>query len=103
MSISVRKDGQGATLSVSVRPGSSADRVLGEHGGALKVAVTAAPEKGKANKAVCVLIAKALGYKKSQVAIVKGETSRDKQVYIAGTTPEEVAKRISERIQEVGK
>mgnify|MGYP000427444852 CR=1 FL=1 len=47
-------------------------------GAALKVAVTAAPEGGKANAAVIKLLAKALGVPKSRLTLIQGATSRDK-------------------------
>jgi uncharacterized protein len=50
---------------------------------AIKVKVAAPPEKGEANAAVEALIAKTLGIPKSTVQVVKGETSRQKQVLIA--------------------
>lgn len=67
-----------------VSPGASSDQIRGTYGGALKVAVTAAPERGKANAAVCKLLAKALGVSKSAVVVVAGETSPDKTVEVRG-------------------
>jgi uncharacterized protein (TIGR00251 family) len=46
----------------------------------LKIKVTAAPDKGAANAAVIEVLAKALGVAKSQVEILRGETSRQKQL-----------------------
>jgi uncharacterized protein YggU (UPF0235/DUF167 family) len=46
--------------------------------GVLKVYVCAAPVDGEANAAVVALVAKSLGVAKSSVAIVRGESSRDK-------------------------
>ena len=51
---------------------------------ALRVRVTRPPEHGKANKAVIALLAKRLGFAKSALEIVAGETARDKQVKITG-------------------
>ena len=61
----------------------------------LKVSVTAAPEKGKANKAVIRLIAKTLGVAPGAVEVVQGETARLKTLQIAGD-PVETAGRISD-------
>ena len=49
----------------------------------LKVRVTAAPEKGRANAAIEALLAKALGLPKSSVSVEKGETQRIKTVRIS--------------------
>lgn len=50
----------------------------------LRVRVTAQPEKGKANKAVTALLAKALRLPKSSFTVIAGGTARDKTVRIAG-------------------
>lgn len=47
-----------------------------------KVYITAAPVKGKANKALIEVLAGHFGVKKSQVCIVKGEKSKDKVINI---------------------
>ena len=56
---------------------------MGLYGGALKVAVGAGPEKGKANRAVVALLADALGVPPSAIAIVAGTTSQDKVAEVA--------------------
>ncbi|MBM3506886.1 MAG: DUF167 domain-containing protein [Alphaproteobacteria bacterium] len=50
----------------------------------LKARVTAAPADGRANAAVCALLAKALGVPKASVRIVRGATSRHKTVHVTG-------------------
>ncbi len=77
-------------LSVRTQPGSSRSRVVGEYGGRLKLAVTAAPEKGKANKAVIELLADTLHINESSIHIISGESSRDKRLLIEGLTPEDI-------------
>ncbi len=76
-------------LSVKVTPKASADRIQGwaedENGERiLKIAVTAVPEDGKANKAVIALLAKRLKLPKSAIDIASGETSRRKTLLIDG-------------------
>lgn len=78
----LRRDGE-LTLWLKATPGSSRDEVSGQlEDGTLKVKVTAAPEKGKANEAVCVLLAGEFGVPKSHVEIVSGETSHRKQARV---------------------
>ena len=76
------------TLSVRVTPKASRDAVVGTmpttEGEALKVVVTAAPDKGKANAAVQALLAKSFGVAKSAVSIIAGETDRHKIVRVVG-------------------
>ena len=50
--------------------------------GTWKVKVAAAPEKGKANQALCEFLAEKLGVAKSRVRIVAGETSRIKRIHV---------------------
>src|SRR5262249_6432744 len=58
--------------------------ITGVHAGRLKVAVTQAPEKGKANQALVKLLAELLDIKRSQIALVAGETSHHKKFLITG-------------------
>ena len=58
----------------------------------LRIAVTAAPEKGKANKAIAQLLAKTLGIAKSRVVLQSGETSRKKTFLIVGVMKKQLAK-----------
>jgi uncharacterized protein YggU (UPF0235/DUF167 family) len=58
--------------------------VEADGGAALKVAVTEAPEDGKANAAVIALLAKALGFPRSAFAVVAGATDRRKIIHLQG-------------------
>ncbi len=80
-------------LPVKVVPKSSRDRIIGELDGQLKVGVSAAPEKGAANAAVCKLIAKTLGIRAQQVQVDSGHASPRKTLRIAGV-PLAVVRRI---------
>lgn len=80
------KEGDAVVVRVRVQPKASRDAIVGEHNGALKVSVTAPPDKGKANKAVVELLARALGTAKSNVALVSGAASRDKAFAVRGVT-----------------
>jgi uncharacterized protein (TIGR00251 family) len=72
----------GVCVPVLVEPGAGRERLYGEHDGRLKLSVTAAPERGKANKAVCKFLAAELGVSKSQVHILSGHHSKLKEVLI---------------------
>ena len=73
----------GTRLRLRVKPGARKTAIVGVHGGALKIVVAAAPEKGRANRGVVKLLAEALGLPSSAVAITSGETSQDKVAEIA--------------------
>ena len=96
MTIEVNRTKDGVEMGVQVSPGASRSRVMGEHAGRLKVSVSAAPERGKANEAVVELVAKSLGVKRGQVSVVGGLTSKQKTVRVKGLTPEELAGRLRE-------
>jgi uncharacterized protein (TIGR00251 family) len=71
-------------LAVHVTPRSGRDEVSGWRGTELSVRVTVAPEGGKANVAVCILVAKALNVPKSSVRVVRGDSARHKILRIDG-------------------
>ena len=76
------------TINVKVIPGSSRDRVVGKYGDAIKVQVSAAPERGKANAAVAQVLAEFFGVKPSEVALIRGAANSRKQFRLSGLTPE---------------
>ena len=88
------EDGGFVTLKVRASPGASRDRIVGVLGDALKIAVSAAPEKGRANKRILRLLADALGLAPRDLAVVGGEASRDKRVRIAGLSSAELCERL---------
>jgi uncharacterized protein (TIGR00251 family) len=65
-------------LHVRVQPKARANAVKGWHGAALRVSVTAAPEDGKANRAVITLLAETFDVAPSSISLVRGAASRDK-------------------------
>jgi len=77
----------GSILPVLAQPGARRNTVLGVRAGALRVAVAAPPNKGKANAAIQVLLSEALGCRPAQVALITGATSRLKRFQIAGIAP----------------
>jgi uncharacterized protein (TIGR00251 family) len=81
------KETAGAVLvKVRASPGASRQRVVGVHGDALKVAVSAPPERGRANEACARALAQALRVKPGQVRLASGATSRDKWFRVEGLT-----------------
>jgi uncharacterized protein (TIGR00251 family) len=80
----------GILVEVRVQPKSSADRIMGEHNGALKIGVTSAPEGGKANAAVVKLLSRLLRIPKSNIEIVSGAASRNKRLKIRGVSADQV-------------
>lgn len=77
-----------AMLEVKVTPNASRTEIAGwDEAGVLRLRVQSPAQDGKANKAVLAFLAESLGVSKSRVRIVRGETSRQKWVAIAGLQP----------------
>jgi len=85
----------GVLLPVRAHPGARKAGVLGEQAGALKVAVTAPPQDGRANAAVVELVRELLGLKRSQVELIAGLKDRNKKLLVRGVTRSELAARIA--------
>ncbi len=77
-------------LLIKVIPGSREDRIVGLVGDALKVRLSAPPERGKANEALICLLASRLGVSRSKVRIVSGHTTHLKRVAVDGMTSGQV-------------
>jgi len=90
----IQKD-QGIILPVRAQPGAKRNCMVGEHGGALKVAVQAPPEDGKANDAILDLLRRSFGISKQQIELVSGHTSRDKKFLLTGITLEQLQAKIT--------
>lgn len=72
----------GIVLFVKIIPNASRTEIVGQFGDRVKV--SASPEKGKANKAVCACLASALGVNNTCVSILHGESSPLKTIFIFG-------------------
>jgi uncharacterized protein (TIGR00251 family) len=84
----------GTRLRLRVKPGARRNAILGIHDGALKLSVLAAPERGKANRAVLKLLARALGLAPGEIQLLAGHGSRDKTVLVPAP-PAVVAERLA--------
>ena len=76
----LRSEGR-LTLDIKAIPKSSKDEIV-DGAAVLKVKVTAAPEKGKANAAIVDLLAHAFGVPKKNVQVLRGETSSHKTIEV---------------------
>ena len=73
-----------AEIAIRLHPRASRAAVVGERDGRIVVRVTAAPVDGRANAALCALVAKRAGVPRSRVSVVRGRTARDKVVRVEG-------------------
>ncbi len=88
--LDLEQQADGVVLPIRAHAGARRNAILGARAGALRVAVTAAPEKGKANQAIVALLSKTLGIAKSSIELVAGETSPQKRLLLRGAGLEQV-------------
>ena len=81
---------RGIILPIRAHAAARRNAILGEREGALRVAVTAAPEKGKANRAIIALLSKSLGVPKSAIELISGDTSPQTRVLVVGATEQSI-------------
>jgi uncharacterized protein (TIGR00251 family) len=98
--VELQDDPRGVILPVRAAAGSRRNAILGIRNGAVRVAVTAAPEKGKANKAIIAVLSKAFDVSKSSIELVSGETSQQKRFLIVGSNVNTLRQSITELIAE---
>jgi uncharacterized protein (TIGR00251 family) len=92
---------QAAFLELRVVPNASRARLAGFHGAALKVRLRAPAVEGKANAALLAFLAAELGLRERALALVSGEKARGKRLAVSGVAPEELARRIEERLAQL--
>ena len=78
--------GSGCEIRVRLTPRASQERIAGERDGRVLVRVTAPALEGRANDALCRLIARRAGVGRRSVEIVRGAASREKLVRVSGLT-----------------
>lgn len=77
-----RWQGVDLLLTVRLQPRASRDEIVGPHGDALKIRITAPPVEGQANAHLIKFLAGAFEVSRGQVALVSGDTARSKQLRI---------------------
>lgn len=83
---------EGCLVDVYVQPRAAKARVTGMHGGRLRLAVTEPPEDGRANEAVCRLLADRLGVAPTRVRLIRGGSARAKTLCVAGLDARHLAR-----------
>ncbi len=99
LSSAVVQTAGGVVIRVHVQPKSRREQILGMHGDRIKLAVTEPPDKGKANEAVVRLIAAELHLAGSCVKLLRGSTSRQKDLLVPELSVEDVRRLLAAAIQ----
>ncbi len=74
--------GNDIIVKVKIVPGSSKNKIIGVYNDSLKIAITAPPVEGKANKKCIAYLAKYFDVAKSKIEIISGQTSKNKLIKI---------------------
>jgi uncharacterized protein (TIGR00251 family) len=96
--VALRDDGDAVVVPIAARPNAGRSSVQGVHGDALKVALGAPPEKGKANRELLGFLAKVLGVRRTQLELISGQTSRAKAVRVSGVALSAVRSKLAARL-----
>jgi uncharacterized protein (TIGR00251 family) len=86
-----------ARISVTVSPGASRSEVVGRHGDGWRARIAAPPERGRANAALCKLLAETLGVPRRAVRVVSGPSARAKVVEVEGLSQAAIESRLDAR------
>lgn len=95
--LEIEQDEKGALVRVRVQPKASRNAVSLEPDGRIRVALTAPPVEGAANKALLAFLSKTLGLPRRRVMLVRGERSRNKTVLLAGFSAADAEKELFAR------
>ena len=93
--LSVQQVDGGIVFEIKVIPGSSKTAVSGLLGEKIKIKISAAAEKGKANKCLIEFLSKKLGVKKNAIRIISGQTSTLKRLQVSGLSTEQMLKKLN--------
>lgn len=85
----------GARIEVRLRPRGHGDELMGVEGGVLQARVSAPPVDGRANKALCRLVARRIGVAPSRVSVVRGRKSRQKLLLIEGIEQDQLLRTLA--------
>lgn len=93
--LTVSERGDRVRVAVHVRPKSSRSAILGVREGVLEVALTSPPADGEANSELLGLLAKALGVRRGDIAIITGASGRNKLIEANRVSPEDARTRLA--------
>lgn len=89
-----RNTSEGLIVKIKISPNSSKNEII-QDGDILKIKITAQPIENKANKMLVEFLAKKLKIAKSNIQILKGETSKEKTVLIQGIDSQDFQEKIN--------
>ncbi len=78
----IRSDSQGSILELHVLPQGKKNEIIGLYNDRLKIKIEAPPVDGKANACLLRFLSEVLNVKISSLELIKGESSRQKQIRV---------------------
>lgn len=90
----LRQQDEACVVDVYVAPRASRTRVVGEHGGRLKVQLAAPPVDGAANDELVALFRQLTGVARADIELSAGHQSKRKSVRIAGVEPDDLRRKL---------
>ena len=93
--LEIKELDDGVVFKTKIVPGSSRTILSGLLDGMLKIKVSAAPEKGKANQSVIEFLAGQLGVKKNSITIISGTTKSHKSIKVSDISVQTLLKKLN--------
>ena len=87
-----------AILRFHIVPNAKVNKVVGEHGAAIKIKLRAPAVEGKANAALRRFLAEELRISQRQIVLERGEKSREKVIRIEGLSEETARERLLAKV-----
>ena len=84
----------GICISLKVQPRASRNEIAGLIGNELKIKVTAPPVDSAANEAVLEFLAETFGCARNQLELLRGATSRHKQILVRGMAADQIEEKL---------
>ncbi|EMD46572.1 hypothetical protein EHI5A_162950 [Entamoeba histolytica KU27] len=86
----IKQHNSNVIIEVEIKPNAKTSEIQGVEDGLLKVSINSPPVDGKANTEVIAFMASTFGIKKSNVKLIKGQTSHHKTLQFENWTREKV-------------
>ncbi|MEQ1875350.1 MAG: DUF167 domain-containing protein [Bdellovibrionia bacterium] len=83
-------------LRLQIQPQAKKSEVAGEYGERLKIRIAAPPVDGKANEELLSFLKKKLRVRSGDLSLVRGDTSRSKDVLCTALTEDEIRELLKE-------
>jgi uncharacterized protein (TIGR00251 family) len=92
--IKIREKEGKLLLPVRVQPGAASNQIVGAYDGALKIRLTASPQRNRANRQLLDFLAHTLNVPAQNLSLHRGRSSRSKMVEIQGLSEQELIRLI---------